>query len=616
LNEELELAIPAWHPSFIQKPGEFIRLSATAIGLSDEKVCLDNFALKARPTTKITSSYTPPPADSFNSFPLGFVKDAFVSSFNAKGLSLGESEGDEFVEPALSQLINNSRSQVHPATIKWLKDAVNGFAKAWQDSEIADEKIVFTQIIDPLYFSQSTQPVEWFAWGIFLATADFSVREFRMLKIHSAGKSAIDPNRLSAILKILINGEANSGMDFRSATEKIPNIWPAPNRVRIREIGVLDGSQKVIFDKATDEIELADQPLTELVTKRLAGNSQRVSTDCLKCKANSVCPGLPTHPGLLGVLSRSERVKSFSPSKLNSYQRCNHAYFLQHELSLHSIPKLSSTAQTRGLLVHQWIEEAHKRKTKCLKSDLPGSKSVGSVGQELSWTQTQVDLVSEYLIQHLQVCPLKASSNSQHEVDMWVMDSDASVLVGTRPDMLYTTKDTLVWREIKSTDKDLELSQDSFMNMFSQIPLAIVLMSRVKNLPNLPKDWNLLPNRKVELEILTKNHSQVVVFDVNHKETATLAWQKLAQQTDSWITDKHFTPGANPPCQWCSVSQWCEFADTEKRIVELLGVKVDLATGEIVDGVKDIDQSQQVARALGLIDSLNDSGESDDEVPF
>jgi hypothetical protein len=617
LSENLDAQVPPWHPSFIEKPGDFIRLSASAIGIKDSVVCLDNFALKARPSTKVTSSFTLSASEDYNSFPLGLIKDAFVAGFNANGLNLDQQEPAEFLAPYLSQVIKQSRSEVHPATIKWLADATNGFAKAWDDAANEDGELVFSQIIDPLYFSKAAVPVEWFAWGIFLANEDFSVRELRMLKIHSAGKSQLDENRLNAILKILLSGEANSGMDFRSATQKIEGIWPKPDRIRVREIGVLDGSQKLIYDQSSAAIEIADQELNLLINKRLAGGEQRVSTDCLKCKANSVCPALPTNPGLLGVLNRSDRIKSFSPSKLNSYQRCNHAYFLQHELALHSVPKLTSTAQNRGLLVHQWIERAHKRNSKCTKADLPTNSNIGSIANELNWTTSQAELVIEYLSQHLNTCPLKTSSQVQHEVDMWVMDSDASVLVGTRPDMIYTTKETLIWREIKSTDKELDLTLDSFMDMFSQIPLAIVLMSRTKNLPNISKDWSKLPNRRVELEIITKQQSRVVQFDLNDTAITTAAWQKLAQQTDSWITDKHFTPPANPPCQWCAVSQWCEFADTDKRIVELVGVKVDLATGEIVEGPNDqLDQSQQVARALGLIDSLNESAETDEAVPF
>ncbi len=616
LSENLDLQVPKWHPSFIEKPGDFVRLSASAIGIKDSMVCLDNFALKARPTTRVTSSFTASTGDSYNSFPLGLIKDAFVAGFNAQGLSLSEQEPEEFLNPYLSQVIKQSRSEVHPATIKWLADATIGFAKAWEDAANEDGELIFSKIIDPLYFSKTAEPIEWFAWGIFLTNEDFSVREFRMLKIHSAGKTPLDENRQSAILKILLHGEANSGMDFRSATEKIEGIWPNPDRIRIREIGVLDGSQKLIYDQKSAAVELTNQKLNLLLNKRLAGGEQRVSTDCLKCKANSVCPALPTNPGLLGVLNRSDRVKSFSPSKLNSYQRCNHAYFLQHELALHSIPKLTSSAQNRGLLVHQWIEQAHKRTSKCTKADLPTKSNIGPIADELSWTPDQAELVIDYLVQHLKTCPLKNSSQVQHEVDMWVMDSDASVLVGTRPDMLYATKDTLVWREIKSTDKELDLTLDSYMDMFSQIPLAIVLMGRTKNLPNIEKEWSKLPNRRVELEIITKQQSHVVQFDLNDTAITTAAWQKLAQQTDSWITDKHFTPPANPPCQWCAVSQWCEFADTDKRIVELVGVKVDLATGEIVDQPSQIDQSQQVARALGLIDSLNETGETDEAVPF
>jgi hypothetical protein len=616
LLNDPKIIIPQWHPSFVHKPGDFVRLSATQIGLADERVCLDNFALKARPNSKVTNSYSPTNKEQFNTFPLGLVKDIFVACFNAKGFSLNSDEVMDFIEPEYSNFLKQSRAPVHQSTIKWVDDAIVGFAKAWDSARIEDEDIEFAQIIDPIYFEEANLPVEMFAWGIFLTNQDYSIREFRMLKMHSAGKSEVDTNRLNSIITILLDGQANSGIDFSTPTEKIPNIWPKPERIRIREIGVLDGSQKLIYDQLVNELELDNRQLLNLVEKRLNGGSQKVSTECLKCKANTVCPALPTKAGLLGVINRAERIKSFSPSKLNSYLRCNHAYFLQHELALHSIPKISTSAQERGMLIHQWIEHAHSRNIKCSKADLPSKNSLGPVAQHLGWSINQAEVTIEYLNQHLKVCPIINQGESIHEVDMWVMDSDAWVLVGTRPDLIYIDKKYLVWREIKTTDKKLDLSLDSYLDMFSQIPLAIVLMSRVKKLPNLPNNYNDLSERRVELEIITKDDAQVIKFDISDNSLTALAWQKLAQQADRWIIDKDFTPAQNAPCQWCAVSQWCEFADTDKRVVELDGVKVDLTTGEIVEQSDPLNQSQQVARALGLISAISEEAADTTEVPF
>jgi hypothetical protein len=610
-----EIEVPVWHPSFIYQPGDFIRLSATQIGVTNERLCLDNFALKSRPSTKVSKTFTQNSSENFQSFPLGLLKDAFVSSFNAKGLTFDEDQLDEFISQSLSEQISQSKNPVHPATTKWLADAVAGFASAWLKAN-AESQDVFTQLIDPIAFSNSNQNVEWFAWGFYLTTEDFKVREFRMLKMHSAGKSNINPQRLAAIVKVLTQGEANSGMDFRSPTEALNGIWPAPAQVRIRELGVLDGSQKLIFSESHNDIDLLNEDFYNLVSLRLKGGEQKVSSECLKCKANPVCPSLPSAAGLLGVINTSENIKSFSPSKLNTYLRCNHAYFLQHELSLPSLPQLSTIQQERGLSVHAWIEEAHKRNQPCQISDLPSDSDFGKIANNLNWNSEHVAASEAYLKNHLKTCPIKGSTQLQHEVEMWVMDSDSQSLVGTRPDLVYFAKNTLVWRETKSTDKNYEVSPEAFLDIYPQLPLAIVLMSRVKNLPNIPKEWSQAAKRKVELEILTKDSATLIDFDISDPTITSLAWQKLAQAADFWINDKEFIPSQNPPCNWCSVSKWCEFANTESRITKYQGVSVDTNTGEIIEADSSLSQDQQIARALGLMASLNEVVSDDGSVPF
>lgn len=610
-----EIEVPAWHPSFIYQPGEFIRLSATQIGVANEKLCLDNFALKSRPTTKVSKTFSQNSSENFQSFPLGLLKDAFVTSFNAKGLLFDEDHLDEFISQSLAEQISQSRSPVHPATEKWLADAVGGFASAWLKAN-AESEDIFTQLIDPIAFSNSNQSVEWFAWGFYLTTTDFKVREFRMLKMHSAGKSTINPNRLAAIIKVLTQGEANSGMDFRSPTQALSGIWPAPEQVRIRELGVLDGSQKLIFDESHTNLDLPNPDFYSLISSRLVGGEQKVSSECLKCRANPVCPTLPTVAGLLGVINTSESVKSFSPSKLNTYLRCNHAYFLQHELSLPSLPQLSTVHQERGLSVHAWIEEAHKRNQACQKSDLPSEKDFGEIANRLAWNSEQVAASEAYLRHHLKTCPIKSGTQLKNEVEMWVMDSDSQSLVGTRPDLIYFAKNTLVWRETKSTDKNYEVSPEAFLDIYPQIPLAIVLMNRVKNLPNIPQEWSQAAKRRVELEILTKDSATLIEFDISDPLITSLAWQKLAQAADFWINDKEFIPTQNPPCNWCSVSKWCEFANTDSRITKYQGVSVDTNTGEIIDADLHLNQDQQLARALGLMASLREVESDDGSVPF
>lgn len=612
---EFDFVVPKWHPSFIFKPGEFVRLSATQIGTEESRLCLDNFALKARPATKVTKSFSAS-SEKYQSFPLGVLRDAFTSAFSQQGLSYENFDLDEFADNYLEPAIAQNRSELHLSSKKWLLDASKGFISAWQQANQESSQVQFTQLIDPVAFSQANIPVEWFAWGFYLTSEDFKVRELRLLKIHSAGKNDLEPNRKKAIIKVLAQGVANSGMDFRSPTEPLAGIWPEPEEIKIREIGVLDGSQKLILQQKSSEIDSDDREFIELIEKRLAGGEQKVTSECLKCRASSVCPSLPSHPGLLGVLHSANRVRSFSPAKLSTYQRCSHAYLLQHELSLHAIPNLKTPQQERGVWAHAWIEAAHQRNTKCQKSDLPRKEKLGEIAEGLAWTAQQALSCEEYLHQHIALCPINEKTEVLHEVEMWVLDSDAQVLLGTRADAIYFKKNTLYWRETKTTDKSYEISDLNFLDVFPQLSVAIVLMSRIMNLPNLSNAFNHAKNRIVELEILSSDTSRLIQFDISNPEICNLAWQKLAQASDRWIKDEDFVPSENPPCHWCSVANWCQFANTEKRVVDYQGVKVDLNTGEIIEAAADLTQEEQVSRSLGLLSSLSDNLDSDDSVPF
>ncbi len=612
---EADLVVPPWTPSFIFKPGDFIRLSATQIGTENDRLCLDSFALKSRPNTKVTKTFTTS-NENFQNFPLGLLRDAFLAAFSSRGVNYLDFDEDEFLQTFLEPVIKQSRSTVHLSSKKWLIDACRGFIAAWQRANEESDSVGFSQIIDPIAFSEANLPVEWFAWGFYLTDQDFKVRELRLLKIHSAGKSELNQDRKKAILKTLIDGQANSGMDFRSPTQPLKGIWPSPEAVRIRELGVLDGSQKLILNLPASEFEELDKQFIQKIEFKLAGGSQKVTSDCLKCKASTVCPSLPSYPGLMGLLSTANRVRSFSPAKLTSYQKCNHAYLLQHELSLLTIPNPKTPQQERGIMTHAWIEAAHKRNIKCKKSDLPSKNNLGEIATGLNWSRLQAETCQEYLAQHIKTCPITEETELAHEVEMWVLDSDSQVLLGTRSDLIYFKKGQLFWRETKSTDKNYEISDNNFLEVFPQLTVAIVLMSRLRNLPNLPTNWSQTSKRTVELELLSGDSSRLVQYDVSDPVLSNLAWQKLAQAADRWIKDEDFLPSENPPCNWCPVASWCQFANTEKRVVDYQGVKVDINTGEIIEAASDLTQDEQVSRSLGLLTSLSDNLESDDSVPF
>ena len=71
-----------WHPGFPVTNAGFLRISASQVGAEENRACSDFISLKSRPAAKIGEGYIQLRYPSFESFPLGIVRDALLSTIN------------------------------------------------------------------------------------------------------------------------------------------------------------------------------------------------------------------------------------------------------------------------------------------------------------------------------------------------------------------------------------------------------------------------------------------------------------------------------------------------------------------------------------------------------
>ncbi len=196
-----------------------------------------------------------------------------------------------------------------------------------------------------------------------------------------------------------------------------------------------------------------------------------------------------------------------------------------------------------------------------------------------------------FLIQHQLTCPINKESRVVTELAIEALDTDADITVSTRPDLIYKNGDDLVWREIKTVSSIQDIEKDIYFNIYPQLPLAIRLMVE----DCLPKEeiekLGNFKNKRVELELISNDECKTISWDCDDANVKLSAWSQLAEQVDSWASDTLFAPSPNPPCNWCKVSKWCEFANAEQVQADIGGLQVDLKTGEIIENEFDITYS-------------------------
>ena len=373
------------------------------------------------------------------------------------------------------------------------------------------------------------------AWGPLYETAD-GIREIRRFR-HGAARRDEDGERWSLIAAYVAAAYG----------QFVPS-----RRVRVIEIGALDGSSAVLFDGTAADARtdfLASGK--EMASAAAEDDHVAPCRSCGNCKAAGRCRALIPVDGVLGQSDRGLCSRSVSADELEQYSRCPAQWLLDSGMHL---PRDEGDGEgaARGRAVHRWLQAAHSRRTHCTSADIPVPGSGLGLAEGVL-TEAEYETAYPFLLQHAGRCPLADESSGVVLVDqnIYGYDHDAEVVPVIRPDLLFRAGDRLVIREFKTAERLYESGRDEAYDRHLQVAFAIAMLKS-----------GLLAryganSGMVELELLTSSDRFVWAWDADDPAVARVAEGTVRRAVADWHLDKTWTPQPGPYCAWCPVRRWC-----------------------------------------------------------
>lgn len=490
------------------------------------------------------------------------IQKAQLESF-ALGPVMAALDGIEFSGLSVKAALDNAREigkSLHPGLLVFTEHAVRNYLE-----------LVSPLPLDPVpdtWVAQNTTSRVWelYTWGRRYQSSDQRIREFRFLRFGEAG--------------VRDRSATQVAIAAFSTAFGAPAAWPAPQdwsepfearsvpirveRVRVVEVGLLDGSNHVQFDGSADEVEKYFAEHARAQIPHIAeGTAQRPGASCADCKQLTACETLPRLPGLLGLRTPRAPMRTVSISDLRHYSSCPAQAHLR-TLNLPREHEYSPQAEL-GHAVHGWLENLHSADEPrlCTVSDMPEIGEAWSGGR---WRVSgdMADLGQRMLAHHPEVCAFQepsSISNVRPEPHLAFHDTAAQVIVIAKPDMVYLDNGSWVWREVKTTQKPHWFHDDP-LDEFPQLALAVILLAE-RALGGDPE------GSRVELETLRPEGSDLSLIDPNDADRVGKARDVVRRLAQPWRDDESFgaRPGKN--CRWCPVSRWCpSFPRAEIRDAE------------------------------------------------
>lgn len=574
------LAVPDWEPPWpVDSSGSYVRVTTSMLR---GRSCAEQTARKARPDSFPSGDRTREPAG-VGSFPLGMVFEA-VSSLLSAPIDPAADAG-ELVRATVHRVVEESWQDWPAESILAIEAGVAGYLEAVESLILAGELARGRVVTDLVVEAASTtdeaaerdgsmghvERVELWTWALHHLSADGRVREVHLLRWQDAGSSTLSDAEIAGIAEIASAGVVAAHGKWYQRFIPLPDAEqpPAPERVVVRLIGVLDGSSDERFTGTVDQAQALFTRRVPGALTVLAGGSTRPSHACAGCNVREVCPGLPAMPGLLGVAGFSPTTRSLSPSMLRTHRACARQLYLARDLGLPRERQAGSAALRRGTEVHEWLRRAHERGRACRAEDLPAwSGDVAGTGhadrgtkrplhEELGWSREECQDYLPYLRQHLDHCPWAPDGVEAvlGELDITVWDTDANVVFSTRPDSAHLGADGR-WslRETKTlSPRQLPTDPTDLLGAYPQVAAAICLLADGYRPDAQPQEE---PGR-VELELLGVDEGHVVSYDASDPYVVLVARTALADRVDSWLHDTVHAVGEHAPCPSCEVTRWC-----------------------------------------------------------
>lgn len=622
----MTIQVPGWVPPWpAAGTASFVRVSSAHLKDPDW-LCAEQVAKKARPEVwpADRGDFMARPAATFA---LGLLRDAALDLLAAPGGSV--------VEAAMA-IQAAVQARVEAASEEWVAESVvlairglGGYlrvlARLRESSELGPAVAVADVVVAEA--QPDGTPLEWATWAIHHVARDASLCETHLLRLAPAAEVRLAPAELGVIARVATHGfiaAPKTAKGWASPHAPAPSQPPSPRRGRVRVVGVLDDSDRLVFDGTADDaagLFATDVPPALGI---LAGGRYRPGRACAGCATRQQCPGLPARPGLLGVAGWSEATRALAPSDLTRHAVCPRQVYLARDLGMPAEPAPPSGALLRGIQVHDWLAAAHQRGVPCTADDLPapsaemaGGPVVANAGlaTDLGWAYDEYVTNRHFLTGHVELCPLHRDdiTSLTHEVPVTVWDTHANVVVSSRSDVAYqTARGELVLRETKTVSpRFVAGDEEALLAQFPQLALAVCLLA--DGHPTFEADNPAI--LAAELEVLGAAGHRLVRFDATDPQTVLAARTALADRVDRWLHDTEHRPGPHPPCETCPVARFCadRRPDQGPQIPAdlLLGIAADTASP---DAWTALSGAQVGAHVAALVD-LDQAGPADD-IPF
>jgi len=321
--------------------------------------------------------------------------------------------------------------------------------------------------------------------------------------------------------------------------------WIASNGMpaTVFEVGLTAGLERVLLDSvAPEEVHRRfESEVLPRLREAHAATNPVAGSDCAECKAAPACGALIHVDAFRGLRDSVASVRALSASDLNRYRSCPASWYLRSM----RLPSDAATGEAleRGARVHEWIAERHVADEACTGA-LASAEGIEAGDMPM-------------LRAHAEGCDRPEGRSIAVEETLVAWDDGAHLVLYLKPDELFVRGDTLVLREIKTTEKVILLdSETAARDEYSDVLawwLAVVRGGLAQHFG--------ASRGEVELEVLTPAGGVRYAFAADDPSTDYLVEGWLLDVPDAWMNDNSWLPNPGPRCADCTVARWCEFGN-------------------------------------------------------